>query len=236
VETHIWHGRRAAYQWRYRDAITIFGNGIERFPEEARLYRHRGHRYITVRKFERAQEDFERAAALIEGTDDMVEPDGAPNAAGIPVSSLHTNIWYHLGLTYYLQGEFAAAAQSFQKCLDASTNNDMMIAASDWLYMSLRRAGQHDSAERVLDSIEEGLELLENHSYYKRLLMYKGLLDADSLLATGAQEADRELTIATQGYGVGNWYLYNGDTTRAMSIFDDVLQGKYWAAFGYIAA
>ncbi|MGH7595148.1 MAG: tetratricopeptide repeat protein, partial [bacterium] len=45
-----------------------------------------------------------------------------------------------------------------------------------------------------------------------------------------------DLDIATQGYGVGNWYFYNGQAEKAREIFEKVIKGKYWAAFGYIAA
>ena len=44
------------------------------------------------------------------------------------------------------------------------------------------------------------------------------------------------MNIATQGYGVGNWYLYNGDEDRALEIFERIIEGTSWAAFGYIAA
>ena len=37
---------------------------------------------------------------MIAGKEDSIEPDGMPNPQNIPVSSLHTNIWYHLGLAY----------------------------------------------------------------------------------------------------------------------------------------
>jgi hypothetical protein len=42
--------------------------------------------------------------------------------------------------------------------------------------------------------------------------------------------------IATQGYGVGNWYLVNGDTRKAREIFERVVAGNAWQAFGWIAA
>ncbi|MFC1529890.1 hypothetical protein ACFL6R_04135, partial [Gemmatimonadota bacterium] len=102
ADTIIWFGRRAAYMGEYREAITIFTRGILTFPGDARMYRHRGHRYITLRNFDRAVADFETAARLIEGTEDQVEPDGLPNAMNIPLSSLHSNVWYHLGLAHYL--------------------------------------------------------------------------------------------------------------------------------------
>jgi dipeptidyl-peptidase-4 len=50
VDAIIWYGRRTAYLGRYRDAIRIYSDGIELHPEDARLYRHRGHRFISTRK------------------------------------------------------------------------------------------------------------------------------------------------------------------------------------------
>jgi len=45
----IWLGRRLAYLGRYRDAIETYSEGIEKHPDDARMYRHRGHRYLSVR-------------------------------------------------------------------------------------------------------------------------------------------------------------------------------------------
>ena len=232
----IWLGRRTAYLGRYREAIELFGEGIERFPEDARFYRHRGHRWITVREFERAIADLAQAAKLVHDQPDEVEPDGMPNAAGIPVSTLQTNIWYHLGLAQYLTGDFTRALHSFLQCLERSTNDDMLVAASDWLYMIHRRLGMDDEAERLLDGIHEEMEILENHAYHRRLLMYKGILEPEELLETGADAEDAALQLATQGYGVGNWYLYNGDAERAREIFEQIVAAGNWAAFGTIAA
>ena len=50
--------------------------------------------------------DLRRASQLVAGKPDEVEPDGAPNKAGIPRSTLQSNIWYHLGLAQYLRGDF----------------------------------------------------------------------------------------------------------------------------------
>ncbi|MFQ5674631.1 MAG: hypothetical protein ACE5G1_01940, partial [bacterium] len=66
----IWLGRRMAYLWRYRDAIEIYSEGIKKHPNNAKLYRHRGHRYITVREFDKAIADLEKAAKLTENMAD----------------------------------------------------------------------------------------------------------------------------------------------------------------------
>jgi len=58
----IWYGRFMAYQGNYETAIALFTQGIEQFPMDARFYRHRGHRYISIRKFKEAILDFEKPA------------------------------------------------------------------------------------------------------------------------------------------------------------------------------
>jgi hypothetical protein len=57
----IWYGRRAAYLGRYRDSIRIYSDGIELHPEDARLYRHRGHRFISTRQLDKAIADLDYA-------------------------------------------------------------------------------------------------------------------------------------------------------------------------------
>lgn len=231
-ENIIWLGRRLAYLWRYQDAIDVYTRGIELHPDNYKLYRHRGHRYITVREFDRAVADLEKAAELIEGVPDEVEPDGAPNEKGIPRSTSHSNIWYHLALAYYLQGDFEKAARAWESCMEFSKNDDMLVATSDWLYMTYRRLGRDEDAAEVLEAIHEDMDIIENFAYHKRLLMYKGLVEPEELLDPNADALD----LATQGYGVANFYYVNGEEERAREILERVLEGEYWAAFGYIAA
>jgi tetratricopeptide (TPR) repeat protein len=233
-ENVIWLGRRLAYLGRYRDAVAVYSEGIEKHPDSFKLYRHRGHRYITLRELDKAIADLEKATELIRGVPDEIEPDGAPNPKGIPRSTSHFNIWYHLGLAYYLKGDFANAARAYEACMEFSkANDDSLVATSDWLYMTYRRLGRVEDAARLLEPVREKMDILENDSYQKRLLMYKGVLAPEALLDT--REAT-DLDLATQGYGVGNWYLYNGDETRAKAIFEKVVSGSAWAAFGFIAA
>jgi tetratricopeptide (TPR) repeat protein len=229
----IWLGRRLAYLGEYRAAIDVFTEGIAKHPTDARLYRHRGHRYITTRQLQRAVADLERAAELIEGKPDEVEPDGQPNRYNIPVSTLHSNVWYHLALAHYLQHDFARALPAWRRALAASGKDDMVVASADWLYMTLRRLNQPDSAAQVLERITPHMRILENDAYHRRLLMYKGLVPADSLLRTST---DDPVQLATYGYGVANWYYYNGNRTAAEALFRRIVQGTNWAAFGFIAA
>jgi tetratricopeptide (TPR) repeat protein len=231
----IWFGRRAGYAQRFRDAIGIFSEGIALHPADARMYRHRGHRYISIRELDNAIADLSKAAELVKGRPDDVEPDGQPNARGIPTSTLKTNVYYHLGLAHYLKGDFEKALDAYRSCLEFSKNPDMIVATSHWLYMTLRRLGRDADARKVLEPIAAGMDVIENGSYHRLLLMYKGEAEADALLAS-AQAGG--LDAVTIGYGVGNWHLCNGRRDRAMRIFRDMVEKRaaQWPAFGYIAA
>lgn len=234
ADAAIWVGRRLAYLGRYRDAIDVYTRGIEQHPDDARLLRHRGHRWLTVREFDRAIDDFNQAAELIRDTDDEVEPDGQPNERGIPTSTLHFNIWYHLGLAHYLKGDFESARQAYQACMDVSTNDDSRVATAHWQYMTLRRLGMDAEAEQVLAPFPENTEVIENDSYLQLIRMYQGAQTPEDLIGPDGEES---LEGATQGYGIGNWWYYNGDQARALEMFERVVEGdSQWAAFGYIAA
>jgi tetratricopeptide (TPR) repeat protein len=233
ADAMIWIGRRLGYLWRYQDAIAQFTKGIDLYPNDPRFYRHRGHRYITVRQFDKGVADFDKAVALIKGKKDEIEPDGAPNAAGVPRSTLQFNIWYHLALAHYLQGHYDQAYAAWVECMKVSDNDDSVAATSDWMWMTLMRLGRKAEGAKVLERITPKMDILENQSYHRRLLMYKGLEKPDALLDTA--KAD-DTTIATQGYGVGNYYFVTGDTAKAKEVFQKVTAGAGWNAFGYIAA
>jgi len=231
----IWVGRRTAYLGRYRDAIEVFTEGIERWPDDARFYRHRGHRYLSTRQLERAIADYRIAARLVAGQADEVEPDGQPNARNIPTSTLQSNIWYHYGLALYLKGDFGNALEAYRHCLDVSKNPDMLVATSHWLYMTLRRLGMDAEAARVLEPITPDLDVIENGAYHRLLLMYKGLIGPEEAGAGGGG-LDAALRDATVGYGIGNWHLYNGRRDEAERVFRRITASGPWASFGYLAA
>ena len=73
-------GRRHAALGQYREAIDVYTRALAKHPDDARLYRHRGHRPITVRELDKAVADLTRAAALVEGRPDEPEPDSTPRA------------------------------------------------------------------------------------------------------------------------------------------------------------
>lgn len=234
VEAYIWYGRRLAYTGRYIDAINAYSEGMEHFPDDPRLYRHRGHRFLTLRMLDRAIEDFEYAAELFEGEEDVIEPDGNPNVRNTPISSLQGNTWYHLALSHYLKGDFEKSLDAWQESLKVSVNPDMLVATTNWLYMTLRRMGRDAEAEAVLEPITADLDVFENMAYHVLTLFYKGEMSIDDLQA----EEDGLLAYMFAGtqYGIGNWYYYNGDVESAREIFQAIVDQPGWGSFAAIAA
>lgn len=235
ADSTIWLGRRIAYLGNYRDAIRQYTAGIGRFPNDARLYRHRGHRFITMRCFDDAISDLEKAASLIKGKPDEIEPDGIPNARNMPTSTLQSNIWYHLGIAYYLKGNYDKALAAYAEAEKVSTNPDMLVATKHWQYMTLRRMNRNDDAAKAIMLIPAGLDIIENQDYYKLIKLYQGKIKVDDLLKEIKPGAN-SVSAATLLYGIGNWIFYNGDQEKARAVFERIIAGDQWASFGYIAA
>lgn len=228
----IWYGRRTAYAGDFRGAIEIYSDGIEKFPDDDRMYRHRGHRYISIREFDRAIADLEQAAKLIEGKENEIEPDGQPNAQNIPVSSRHGNIWYHLGLAYYLKHDWENALRAYQNGFNAGRNDDNRVSTTHWLYMIMRRMGDEEGAAGFLDVISANMNVIENSSYHELCLFYKGELSEQELIG---DDEDTPSGAAT-AYGLANWYYYNGEPDKAREQLEALVATDSWAAFGFIAA
>jgi tetratricopeptide (TPR) repeat protein len=232
----VWIGRREAYLGRYDLAISTFSKAIKEYPNEFEPLRHRGHRFITIREFDKAIGDFVKAADMMQGADLKIEQDGMPNKLNIPLSNVQFNVWYHLGLAYYLKGDWENALEAYKNCLAVSNNDDLKVATLDWYYMTLVKLGRKSEALKVISSVHPGMNIIENDAYFKRILMYQGNLKPESLLVEVENPDEELLQYVTQGYGLGNFYLAEGDTSKATEVFEKVIKSGYWAAFGYIAA
>lgn len=216
--------------WQFKQAIELYTRALAIAPDDVRLLRFRGHRYISTRQYERAVTDLEKAARLGPSSFDVL---------------------YHLGLVYYLRGEFVKAAQTYQRCLDTKTDplplpagwrsctttraqdNDR-VAVTDWLYRALRRAGRRGEADALLATIGEGLKVGENEAYYATLRFYQGAIPETQLLDSAAGTQDNRLS--TVGYGIANFHMVNGNTTRGCALLRQIVETPTWSAFGFLAA
>lgn len=234
LDALIWAGRRTAYLGNYYQSLDFFTRAMELHPGAAAPYRHRGHRYITLRCFDKAINDFERAVALTTGLPDEVEPDGMPNEQNIPTSTLQSNIWYHLGLAHYLKGDFDKAAASYKACLTVSRNPDMYIATANWYYLSLLRAGKEDVAASFFATLDLNVTLIENQVYLRLLQLHQqGKVPDDPMIFL---QREAGLEGVTYAYGLGAFLLVKGEKEKARQVFQHIVQLQQWGAFGFIAA
>lgn len=232
-EKIVWVGRRLGYLWRMKEAVDVYTEGIAKRPDYAPFYRHRGHRYISLRQFDRAIADLEIAAELMADATDVVEQDGQPNRMNVPLTTLKYNIYYHLGLARYLAGEYRLAVVAFREGRQhVRVFDDNRVALSYWTYHALRGWGRHGLAKSELIDNPAGMNIIENTAYHRLLMFYAGTIDSEALIPEDASELDK----ATLRYGLGNWHQRNGDAKKARAAFEEVLSGPYWPAFGYIAA
>jgi tetratricopeptide (TPR) repeat protein len=178
---------------QYNEAVATCTKGLAAAPKDADLYVERGHRELGLREFRPAMQDLKRATAL------------APE---------NLDAHYHLGLAHYFVGDFSAAADSFEAARALAKNNDSLIDTSNWLYVSLRRAGQEAKASEVLARITPEVKNTEPHLYFYLSLLhfYQGKLGEKEVLPPAPvkpEDVEAELSFNTVSYGVGNWHLYN---------------------------
>ena len=206
---------------QYREAIATCTKGLQSAPKSADLYIERGHRELGLREFKAAERDLSHAASL--------DPS-------------KLDAFYHLGLAYYFQGQFVAAAESFRKALALAKSDDSVIDCSNWLYVSLRRAGQPAEAAEVLKRITPEMKNTEPHLlFYLHLLrFYQGKLSEKEVLPprpAAPNDTEAELAFDTVTYGVGNWRLYNNhDPKGAAMLFRKVVTGQAWNAWGFVGS
>ena len=195
---------------QYREAIATFTRGLALAPDNAALYRWRGHRYLSVRELDRARADLERGLAL---------------------DALCYGCLYHLGIVRYVTADFAGAAEVFARALPIAPEPGEFAGCVDWLWMSLSRADRSAEARGVLGQ-HAGSVTAEN-AYAQRIRLYQGLASPDQVM-TAADTGD--VAVATLSYGVGNWYLVQGDTAAAREWFERSVRSGGWPAFGFIAS
>ncbi len=234
TEEHaIWVGRRLAYLGQYEAALRWYTDALATWPESYRLWRHRGHREITLRDFQSAIESLERARRLADGHADEIEPDGAPNALGIPLTTTHGNIDYHLALAHYLAGDLERAAAAWRRSLDLwAQNDDARVAAAHWLYTTLVRLERHAEALFVIEALPTDPDVIENFAYRDLVDLYAGRTTVDALLTDGSDPNQN----AARTYGIARWLLANDDPQAGQALLTRLAESAPRASFGRIAA
>lgn len=194
---------------QFREAIATFSRGLEIESNNALLLRWRGHRYLSVRELDRAFADLTRGAKI------------GPTIYGI---------WYHLGVVQFLRGDFADAAASFAKAQPIAPDPGELAGSTDWLWMSLSRAGRGAEAKAMLDRRPEKPVV---NAYTRRLQLYRGEIGPEAVITAADTE---DVQVATLAFGLGNWHLVRGDKAQARQAFERSIQSGGWPGFGFMGA
>lgn len=232
----IWYGRRMAYLGRFRDAVALYTQALERFPDDPRLLRHRGHRWITLRRLEEAEDDLARAAELCRTWPDEPELPGTPDPKGVVRDTLHRNVHYHLALVRFLRGEFETSLESWKQALALAPDAESRAAVLAWASATLLRLGRASELPALLRDVDPRVAVSENRAYQRLCLFYRGDLAYEALLADARPSGKSTNDAATIGFALGNWQLARGEVQRADELFENVRESASWPAFGVIAA
>lgn len=208
VDRHVQLAIAQSGARQFREAIATLTRALAIAPNDPVLYRWRGHRWLSVRELDRAMADLVR---------------------GYGLDSTNYGILYHLGIVRYARGDFAGAADAFVRAQPRAPDAGELAGATDWLWMSLMRAGRVPEARAMLERRPDSLPT--TNAYAQRLRLYRGEIAPDQVI--GAADTT-DVAVATLSYGVGNWYLVRGDTTRARSWFERSVASGGWPAFGFI--
>lgn len=226
----IWHGRRLAYLGRYRDAIAVFTAALEQHPGDPWLLRHRGHRWLTLREFARAERDLLAAADACRTVADVREPDGQPTPGRPPHSTLHYNVYYHLGLAHFLQGDWWLAEHAWLCCLAVVDNDESRVAVTHWLWCVRMRLSDPAGAAAVAAAIRPDLDVVENRSYLQLCLLYAGKLPRERIMPLAGSAG------GALAFGLAHFDLVSGARESAHRAFAELAASPGWSAFGAIAA
>lgn len=230
----IWFGRRLASLGKYRDAVNVFSFGLRANPKSYRLLRHRGHRWITLREFDKAIADLNEAARLSEGKPDGPERDPLANTQqSEPRSTDKSNIFFHLGLAHYFKGEWEQALAAFGRRSEIASNDDLIVSSVHWEYLALRRLGKHDEAKARLSVIKPFMDVRENDAYYNLCRMYLTDIRTDQIAHMASPGASTHLMLL---YGLAAFTHAEGDAAGARKLYEQVGTSDNWPAFGVIAA
>lgn len=229
-EAAIWVGRRLGYLGRYREAIEVYTEALQHHPRDPRLYRHRGHRWLTIRELGRAVHDLLEAAELCRTMPDAIEPDGIPTPGRPPHSTLHYNVHYHLGLAQFCRGQLEAAERAWLDCLAVSHNEESRVAVCHWLWCVRMRQGNPAGAAAAVDGIRADADVVENRSYLQLCLYYAGKLTRDEISIPEGPAG------AALRFGLAHHRFVAGDRPGGLMDMRKLANSTNWAAFGVLAA
>lgn len=203
----------------YREAGECYSRAIALDPFNGILYRHWAHRMLSQWRFADACAGFSLASRLI--------PE-------------NWDVWYHLGLSYYLMKEYDLAQAAYRRCLEITDMTDIEAypAVIDWSWRTARRRGDEKLAAELIALLPADFPYDDDEcGYGLNCAVYQGRVTLDEALEICA--GNDELHGITNLYALANYCRETGDAARADELLDKAIDfgdATAWCAFGYLAA
>lgn len=212
---------RAVYEQAVRDYSLL----LNKEPFNARIYRYRGHRYLSLSYIEQAVADLSLSTRM--------EPE-------------YWKSWDLLGMAFYFLGEFEKALTYYQQGIRVTGLHSPFIAPLVyWSYLSLCRLGRGDTpeAQELLQSVDAGGPAAQSlYLWLIRLFRHECCAqdvydyEAEYEAVTRTRCGNVDYLTGTYGYGIAFKYYLDGQQEKAREIMQDVVvAGQDWNAWGYIA-
>lgn len=196
-----------------REAVESHSMGLTFDPFNPLLYRYRGHVCINIGRYIEGAADFELSLRL--------DPS-------------NWDTWYHLGLAYYLLGDFQRARKAYEGCIEVTKpeDNEALVAVTDWYWLTMMHLGEKKLAQAALDKIDSEWLIVDNKPYFNRLLAYKGVRTPEEVYEE-ADALEDNILFATQTYGLSYYHELNGDMETAKKILDRIMEriDGAWSCF-----
>ncbi|MBT3283138.1 hypothetical protein HN807_04460 [Candidatus Bathyarchaeota archaeon] len=234
-EKLLWFARKTEILGNFMESTGLYSVGIKKWPDNPQFYRFRGHRFALLRRLDLAIADFNKAAELIEGKEDIPEVYASgPNPDKLGISSFNWNVYYHQGFTYIAAGRFKEAEEAYWKCFDNIDVVESTVSTTHWIIMALQRQGKKDKVQELLDKIKLDMSLVEVGAYYDTLKMYKGVYTPDELLDMYRAKGGVSFMVPAQA--IANMYLAEGKTEKAVELYKELHEKGNWTGGVHLIA
>jgi tetratricopeptide (TPR) repeat protein len=245
IDTTTWYGRVLSYQGLMREAIQVYTAGLKKYPESAKLLRHRAHRYFNLREFDKSIADGLRSAALYKNKPlerEKLGPEYFPSTPDV----VQFYLYYHLGHAYLAKHDFDAAAKWFGHARETGIGVGevtSITAATYWEYLSLARGGRYDDANKLLAgynyTLVDLMDNLESNNYFDGIQLFKHMRDPNTFFDdkdTGKAFSTSDSIIASTSYSLSTYYLLRGETDKAKDHLRRATKINTWSFFARVQA
>ena len=195
-------------QFRYKEAADILSEAASVGEVDKDLYLKIGGAYLTAREFDKSMEAHKK----------YLELGGSVKTAAYP-----------MGIWYFMNKEYDAAADSFAKCLPC--DDEMMICVVYWHCLSMLRAG---GELEFLKYYRPDMEVGHHTAYRLVVRVLAGEITQDA--ATEELKAEKDvLNYCIAGYGL--YSIKKAEGEPAEELLDSILDKKdLWPCIAYLTA